>query len=90
MGQRETCPQWCVTGHGAHLGEEDWIHLSEPLAVADGTLARLCMSVDPLTGAADGPYVVIGSTEYTLSEAEALGDSLIAMAGGGAPWTDSK
>ncbi|TFD18014.1 hypothetical protein [Cryobacterium sp. TMT2-23] len=57
--------------------------MSEPLALDDGALARLCLSVDPDTGTADGPYVLIGSTEYTLKEAEGLGAALVALAGSG-------
>ncbi|HEX5857933.1 MAG TPA: hypothetical protein VFY91_07485 [Microbacterium sp.] len=38
------------------------------------------MSVDPLTGAADGPYFIIGSEEYTLAGAKELAASLIAAA----------
>ncbi len=67
-----------------HVGEEDWLHLSEPLPVADGVSARLCLSIDPLTSVQDGPYIVIGSQEYTLPQAQALGASLLAMASRGA------
>lgn len=77
-----TCPRWCVTHHGVHLGEEDWIHTSEPVMIADGTVARLCMSIDPDTGAKDGPYVLIGNSELTLTETAELGGSLLALAGG--------
>jgi hypothetical protein len=77
-----TCPRWCVTHHGVHLGEEDWIHTSEPVMIADGTVARLCMSIDPGTGANDGPYVLIGDSELTLTEAAELGSSLLALASG--------
>lgn len=77
-----TCPRWCVTHHGVHPGEEDWIHTSEPVMIADGTVARLCMSIDPDTGAKDGPYVLIGDSELTLTETAELGSSLLALAGG--------
>lgn len=77
---REACPGWCVTGHGAYLGEEDWLHISEPLVLADGTLAKLFMSIDPSTGTQDGPFVLIGSTEYSLEQAEQIGAALMAMA----------
>jgi hypothetical protein len=79
-GARATCPPWCATGHGVHLGEEDWVHLSEPLPLTDGVSAQLCMSIDPLTSAEDGPYVVVGGTEYTLPEAHALAASLMTLA----------
>ena len=74
------CPPWCVTEHGVHGGEEDWVHTSDPLSVADGVVARLCLSVDPATADQDGPYVLIGTTEYTVSEARSLGEALIALA----------
>lgn len=77
------CPHWCVSGHGVQHGEEDWLHLGEPLTVVRGIRARLCMSVDPRTGAVDGPYVLVGATEYTLVEAEALGAALVELAGAG-------
>jgi hypothetical protein len=79
-GIQSDCPPWCATEHGVHLGEEDWVHTSVALAVADGVVARLCLSVDPASGSQDGPYVLIGATEYTLAEARALGDSLMALA----------
>ena len=77
---RASCPPWCVSRHGIHLGEEDWVHVGEPLPVAEGVSAQLCMSIDPVTGAEDGPYVVIAGTEYTLPAAAALGGSLMALA----------
>jgi hypothetical protein len=61
--------------------------MGEPVALADGVPARLCLSVDPQTGAKDGPYVVVGWTEYTLDEAAALGAALIAMARTGSDLT---
>jgi hypothetical protein len=77
---RATCPPWCVTAHGVHLGEEDWVHLGEPLPLAEGISAQLCMSIDPLSGVEDGPYIIIGGTEYTLPAAKALATSLMALA----------
>jgi hypothetical protein len=76
----DSCPSWCVTRHGAQLGEEDWVHLGEPLSVDDDVEARLCMSVDPVTGARDGPFFMIGSSEYTLAGARELAASLVAAA----------
>jgi hypothetical protein len=72
-----------VADHGRHPGEDDWVHTGEPLELADGILARLCLSVDPRTRVEDGPYVLVGWTEYTLDEAAGLGAALIAMAGAG-------
>nr|WP_222265882.1 hypothetical protein [Modestobacter marinus] len=80
----DPCPPWCVTPHGELAGEDDRVHVGEPVVIADGVLARPCMSVEPGTGTTDGPYVLIGSTECTPAEAEALGRALIAMARAGA------
>ena len=74
------CPHWCVTRHGVHLGEENWIHASEPLPVADGVRSQIVMSLDPDTGTADGPYIVVGEQEYPLTEARLLGSAFIAAA----------
>jgi len=81
---RAACPAWCATGHGVHLGEEDWVHLSEPVTLTDGVSAQLCMTIDPSATIEDGPYVVIGTSEYSLLEANALGASLMALAATGA------
>lgn len=74
------CPRWCVTGHDPARGEDDWLHQSEPLSLADGVVAVLCLSVDPRTGERDGPWVVIGDRQYTPGEAERLGLDLSALA----------
>ena len=74
------CPRWCVTHHGVHFGEEDWIHTSEPVPVAEGLLARLCMSIDSDTGIQDGPYILVGNSELTADETKELGESLIRLA----------
>ena len=71
-----SCPGWCVAGHGANLGEEDWLHTSEPVRIIDGLPAQLVMSIDPSTGEVDGPYVLIRDTELTLAEVSALATSL--------------
>jgi hypothetical protein len=42
------------------------------------------MSTDPRTGERDGPYVLLGSNEYTLHEATALGIAITDMAALGA------
>ncbi|GAA1429233.1 hypothetical protein GCM10009616_10850 [Microlunatus lacustris] len=77
------CPPWCVTGHGVHLGEEDWLHCSEPLPLTDGVAAQLCLSIDPTTRTEDGPYLVVGSTEYSLEDAQALALRLLTLASTG-------
>lgn len=74
-----SCPRWCVTQHGVQLGEEDWIHSSAPVPIAEGLVARLSKSVDPETRAEDGPFVLVGTSEYTVAEARELGRSLIAL-----------
>ena len=76
---RGLCPSWCVTGHRAELGEEDWLHCSEPVPFVDGVSARLAMSIDPGTGAVDGPYVMIGNSEYSLAEAIDLAERLLRL-----------
>jgi hypothetical protein len=84
-GTGSSCPRWCVTQHGVQLGEEDWIHTSAPVPVAEGLVARMCTSVDPGTGAVDGPFVLIGTSEYTVAEARELGRSLLSLATTGDP-----
>lgn len=66
-----TCPDWCARRHGEHAGEDDSVHVSGQLMVRR-SLLRLCMTVDPETGEQDGPYVLVGSDEYTLHEADVL------------------
>lgn len=77
---RSWCPPWCVTHHAVAHGEDDWVHVGEPLVLSAGVFALLCMSVEPESGAVNGPYVVIGSSEFSLKEAESLGASLTALA----------
>jgi hypothetical protein len=61
--------------HGEHRGEDDLVHVGGALMVRR-TVLLLCSSVDPDTGAQDGPVVHVGGEEYTLYEAEALIDAL--------------
>ena len=75
----QACPVWCAVRHGTQRGEEDWVHTSAGVDIADGLVARLCLSVEPGTGDRDGPYVLIGSTELTLAEARSLAGSLLAL-----------
>lgn len=74
------CPAWCVSPHGMHDGEEDWLHSSEPRPVPGRGLARLCMTVDPTTSLVDGPYVLVGADEYTPAEAREISLTLEALA----------
>jgi hypothetical protein len=77
---RGACPPWCVAPHGTQLGEEDWVHTSEPLALTDRVLARVCMTLDPTSEVLDGPWVLIGSAEFTPYEANEVGLALQALA----------
>jgi hypothetical protein len=79
LAARGECPAWCTTTHGVHLGEEDWTHQGGILELADDATARLCMSIDPDTGERDGPYVLIGSCEYSLPDAADLAARLTAL-----------
>lgn len=80
LNTRTTCPAWCVRTHGDLVGEDDLVHVGEVEAVGKKMLAHLCMSVDPVTSMVDGPYVLLGGTDYTLEEARALGQALLALA----------
>jgi hypothetical protein len=65
-----TCPSWCVKRHGA-ADEDDLVHIGGALLVRR-TVLRLCTTIDPEGGTEDGPYVLVGTAEYTLHEAESL------------------
>lgn len=71
----ESCPAWCANRHGLHLGEDDLVHVSAALSVR-GTVLRLCSTGDPGMAAGAAPYVLMGTEEYTLFEADALIDAL--------------
>ena len=74
------CPSWCVRRHGVVQGEDDWVHVGSPLAVGGALMIRLCSSADPTTGAVDGPFVLVGPYELTVSHARALGQALVTLA----------
>jgi hypothetical protein len=74
------CPRWCVTAHDPALGEDDWVHASEPVMLTAGVPARLCMTIDPVTAMEDGPYVLIGDAQYTPVQAEQVATELMALA----------
>ena len=74
-----TCPAWCVTEHGQLDGEEDHLHTGAGLQLAHGVTAQLCATIDPHTGATDGPYVLVESAEWTLERARSIGHALIAL-----------
>lgn len=71
------CPAWCVVRHGTPGGvtEDDVVHIGGALLVRR-TVLRLCTTIDPDDGTEDGPYVLVGSAEFTLHEAESLLASL--------------
>jgi hypothetical protein len=79
-GWHAPCPPWCVVQHGVQMGEEDWVHLSDPLEISDDVYAQACMSTVPPGQVTDGPYVLIGWRQYTADEAAVLGEALIALA----------
>lgn len=69
------CPTWCALHHGRHHRENDQVHASGALMVRH-TVLRLWLKHDPATGVQDGPYVLLGTEEYSLHEADALVDAL--------------
>src|SRR5512133_2041681 len=74
-GRPATCPGWCLLRHGVHTGEEEHLHVGGALLVRHDVL-RLVATIDPETGAKEGPFVLLGSQELTLFEADALIDAL--------------
>jgi hypothetical protein len=83
------CPHWCTTVHGVLQGEEDAVHHGDPVLLDDDTTARMCMSIDPSTGERDGPYILIGSREYSLDQAAELGAQLTALTAAGRAYSAS-
>lgn len=75
-----SCPPWCSVSHGLAGAEDDLVHVGEAVAVSGAALARLVLSVDPVTGRTDGPYLLVGNDELTVEEARRLGTTLVAMA----------
>jgi hypothetical protein len=69
------CPTWCARRHSEVADEDDLVHIGDNMFVRN-TMIRLCMTIDPETGMQDGPYVLIGSDEFTLVEASTLVDVL--------------
>ena len=75
----DTCPAWCAIEHGDLDGEDDHVHTSPGMRLARGVTAQLCVTVDPVSGKTDGPYVLVGSEEWTLERARSIGHALIAL-----------
>ena len=79
-----TCPAWCTTEHGVFAGVDDQFHLGAPLVLTNEVIVRLCADVDPQTGAAEGPYVIVSSSdsddEWTVEHTRSTGQALISLA----------
>lgn len=75
-----TCPSWCVAPHGLHAGEEDWVHVSEPMPLTERILARICLTVEPDGARSEGPIVLVGSVELTPEQTNDIGLALQALA----------
>jgi hypothetical protein len=75
---RKACPPWCAMRHGIHQGEEDLVHVSTQECVRD-TLLRLAATIDADTGEQDGPYLLMGSHEFSMAELDALIQALHSM-----------
>lgn len=73
------CPSWCSTDHDACTGQDNWVHVSAPLYVTPDVFARICLSIDPESGALDGPHVLIGDSEYTPEAAREIAADLIKL-----------
>lgn len=81
----DTCPPWCTIEHGIFAGEDDHLHTGAPLYLTETVTAILCATIDPDTGATDGPYLLVDSQEWTLDHARSVGQALVALAADGAP-----
>ena len=67
----ESCPDWCAIRHESARGAEDQVHVGGALLV-QRTVLRLCTTIDAAAGTEDGPFVLLGGSEFTLHEADAL------------------
>jgi hypothetical protein len=74
-----TCPPWCVSLHDPARGEDDWVHASEPLTLAEDATAQVVMSVDPDTGERDGPYVLMGDHQMVPEQATRAAEQLMTL-----------
>ncbi len=80
-----TCPAWCTAEHGIYAGEDDHLHTGAPLYLTTEVTVRLCATIDPASGATDGPYVIVDSDEWTPEQARAVGHALIELADAASP-----
>lgn len=73
----DACPHWCaLQGDDQEFHEHaEGVHVSGTFLIKR-TALRLASSIDPDTGAPDGPHVYVGEEEYTLYQAEVLIDAL--------------
>jgi hypothetical protein len=74
------CPAWCTAQHGIYAGEDDHLHTGAKLYLTTEISARLCATIDPATGATDGPYLLVNGEEWTLEHARSVGEALDALA----------
>jgi hypothetical protein len=65
------------------------VHHGDPVRLDDEATARLSMSIDPETGEQDGPYILIGSKEYSLEQAAELTAQLTALTAAGRVYSAS-
>ncbi len=78
MTTQTGCPTWCTTRHGQLVGDDDQVHVGAPVQIR-GTVVRLCVGFDAMTGGPEGPYVLVGPAEYTVHEAEELATALTGL-----------
>ena len=71
-------PAWCVLQHGDYTDDEDQVHVSDSTVVRH-TMVRLCMTADPVTGMQDGPYILLGSDEYSIEDTALLIQALTSL-----------
>jgi hypothetical protein len=64
--------------HGTYNGEDDCLHVAD--MKVSGVEMKLGMTVDPATGATDGPWLLVGSAELTPRQARVLGEALVRLA----------
>jgi hypothetical protein len=84
------CPPWCKIDHSSFHDEGAYVHIGADKRLADGITVRLVASDDPVTGALDGPFMLVDAPrlaldpyELDLDEARTIGEALIDLAGAG-------
>jgi hypothetical protein len=66
------CPDWCMTGHGQLMVEDDDVHLSATLLAGESRV-QLCR------GGQEPAYLLLDGREVSLHEAEALVSALVQL-----------